>query len=152
MRSKPFLCQKWQTEIPEGFACPFPPINVADFVGRERVISGNPANKFGSGFGSSTKLLHEVINPISVPNDYLNTVFDDVVSLCGSCRKKLMPSHGLHRKTLKLVAILSVCVKRFSLQAKVAPSNRNIFTQIVRRALNAISDRNKTKTQFALRF
>ena len=85
------FCQKWQTEIPEGFACPIPSINGADFVGRERVISGNPANRFGSGFGSSTKLLHEVINPISVPNGYLNTVFDDVVSLCGSCRKNALP-------------------------------------------------------------
>ena len=70
---------------------------------------------------------------------------------CAGAAEK-MPSHDLHRKTLKLVAVLSVCVKRFSLQAKVAPSNRNILTQIVRRALNAISDRNKTKTQFALRF
>ena len=90
MRSKPFLCQKWQTEIPEGFACPIPPINGAEFVGRERVISGNPAKRFGSGFGSSTKLLHEVINPISVLNNYLNRVFDDVVSLCGSCRKNAL--------------------------------------------------------------
>ena len=69
---------------------------------------------------------------------------------CAGAAEK-MPSHGLHRETLKLVAILSECVKRFSLQAKVAPSNRNIFTQIVRRALNTISDRSKTKTQFALR-
>ena len=63
---------------------------------------------------------------------------------CAGAAEK-MPSHDLHRKTLKLVAVLSVCVKRFSLQAKVAPSNRNILTQIVRRALNAISDRIKLK-------
>lgn len=63
----------------------------ADFVGRRQVISGHPANRFGSGCGSNTKLLHEVIDPISVLNDYLNIVFDDVVSLCGSCRKNALP-------------------------------------------------------------
>ena len=36
--------------------------------------------------------MHGVMGPISIPNDYLNTVFDDAVSLHGSC--KTMPSHG----------------------------------------------------------
>ena len=40
----------------------------------------------------NTKLLHGVMGPISTPNDYLNTVFDDAVSLHESC--KTMPSHG----------------------------------------------------------
>ena len=125
------------------------PFNGADFVGRGQVISGHLANRFGSGFRSNAKLLHGVIDPISVPNDYLNTVFDDVVSLCGSCRKNaLLWSPQENLKTC--CNSLHVC-KKVSLQAKVAPSNRSIFTQIVRRALNAISDRNKTKTQFALR-
>lgn len=39
------------------------------------------------------------MGPISTPNDYLNTVFDDAVSLYGSC--KTMPSHG---STAKLVS------------------------------------------------
>ena len=67
------------------------PFNGADFVGRGQVISGHPANRFGSGFGSNTKLLHKIIDPISVPNDYLNAVFDDVISLWGSCRKNVLP-------------------------------------------------------------
>ena len=71
------------------------PFNGADFVGRERVISGHPANRFGSGFGLNTKLLQKIIDPISVPNDYLNTVFNDVVSLGGSCRKNAHPQEKL---------------------------------------------------------
>ena len=67
------------------------PFNGADFVGRGQVISGHPANRFGSGFGLNTKLLHKIIDPISVPNDYLNAVFDDVISLWGSCRKNVLP-------------------------------------------------------------
>ena len=62
------------------------------FVGRGWVISGLLADGFGSWFGMNTKLLHGVMGPISIPNDYLNTVFDDAVSLYGSC--KTMPSHG----------------------------------------------------------
>ena len=34
----------------------------------------------------NTKLLHGVIGPIFTLNDYLNTVFDDVVGLHGSCK------------------------------------------------------------------
>ena len=65
--------------------------NGADFMGRRQVISGHLANRFGSGFRSNAKLSHGVIDPMSVPNDYLNTVFDDVVSLCRSCRKNAPP-------------------------------------------------------------
>ena len=32
--------------------------------------------RFGSRFGTNTKLLREVIKPISTPNDYVNTVFE----------------------------------------------------------------------------
>ena len=34
----------------------------------------------------NTKLLRGVIGPIFSLNDYLNTVFDNVVGLCGSCK------------------------------------------------------------------
>ena len=81
------LCQKktkWWTELPEGFACPTPPSVAPISAGRGRVISGRLANRFGSRFGTNTKLLRRVIGPISTPNDYLNTLVDDVVSLC-SC-------------------------------------------------------------------
>ena len=41
-----------------------------------RVISGRLVNRFGSPyFGANTKLLRGVIQPISVANQYLNTVF-----------------------------------------------------------------------------
>ena len=77
---------KWRTKLPEGFARPIPPFNEADFAGRGRVTPGRLANRFRSRFGTNTTLLRGVIGPISTPNDCLNTVFNDVFSLCGSCR------------------------------------------------------------------
>ena len=47
------------------------------FAERGRVISGHLANRFGSRFGTNTKLLRGVIKPRSTPNDYLNTVFEN---------------------------------------------------------------------------
>ena len=32
-----------------------------------------------------------IIGPISVPNDHLNAVFDEVVNLYGSCRNNALP-------------------------------------------------------------
>ena len=40
---------------------------------------------------NNTKLLRGVISPISTRNNYLNTVFDEVVSLCESCRNNALP-------------------------------------------------------------
>ena len=77
---------KWRTKPPEGFARPIPPFNGADFAGRGRVTPGRLANRFRSRFGTNTTLLRGVIGPISTPNDCLNTIFNDVFSLCGSCR------------------------------------------------------------------
>ena len=55
---------------------------------RGRVISGHLAKWFGT----NTKLLREVIKPISTPNNYLNTAFESrSVSLCGSCRNNAIP-------------------------------------------------------------
>ena len=67
------------------------PSNGADFCGEGTVISGRLAHRFGSRFGSNTKLFRCVIGLISAPNDYLNAVFDDVISLCGSCRSNALP-------------------------------------------------------------
>ena len=90
------------------------------------------------------KLLCGVIGPISTPNDYLNTAFDDVVSLCRSCRNNYALPQSVRDK-LKLVATFSLwCMWNIAL------SNKNILTWIVRRALNAIINRNKTETLFAL--
>ena len=99
---------KWRTELPEGFACLIPPSMGPIFAGRGRVISGRRANTFGSRFGTNTKLLRGVFGPTSIPNDYLNTVFDDVVSLCGSCR-----NNALQRSP-----ILSLRVKSLSIQER----------------------------------
>ena len=82
---------KWQTKFPEGFASPIPPSMGPHFTGRGWVISGRLANRFGSRFWTNTKLLLGVIGPISTPNDYLNTVFYDVVSLCGRVRNNALP-------------------------------------------------------------
>ena len=82
---------KWQTKLPEGFACPIPPSMEPNFARRGWVISGRLANRFGISFRKNTKLLLGVIGPISMPNDYLNTVFHDVVSLCGRGRNNVHP-------------------------------------------------------------
>ena len=78
--------------------------------------------------------------------------FDNCVSLCGSCSVETMPSHGPHGKSLDLLQnySLPVCEKSFLKKGicylQITLSNSNIFTWKVRRALNAISYRNKTKT------
>ena len=56
------------------------------------------------------------MGPISILNDYLNTVFNDVVSLCRSCRKNALPQSL--REKLSLVAIFSLHVKNLSLQER----------------------------------
>ena len=63
---------------------------------------------------TNTKLLQGVIGPVSTPNDSLNTVFNDVVSLCESCRNNALPRSPWEK--LSLVAILRV--KSLSLQLK----------------------------------
>ena len=73
---------KWRTEFSEGFAC-LPSVKPI-FAGRGRVFLSRLANRFGSRFGANTKLLRGLFSPIFTLNDCLNTVVDDVVSLCGS--------------------------------------------------------------------
>ena len=77
--------------------------NRADFCGEGTGISGGLTNRFGSRFGTNTKLFRGVIGPISTPNDYLHAVFDDIISLCGSCRNNALPRPP--REKLQLVAI-----------------------------------------------
>ena len=79
--------------------------NRADFCGEGTGISGRLTNRFGSRFGTSTELFREVIGPISTPNDYLNAVFDDIISLCGSWKKKNNALPRSPREKLQLVAI-----------------------------------------------
>ena len=82
--------------------------NRADSCGERTGIS--------SRFGTSTKLFRGVIGPISTPNDSLNAVFDDIISLCGSCRNNALPRSP--REKLQLVAILLPACDRSFLTIK----------------------------------
>ena len=64
----------------------------ANFCEEGRVISGCLANRFGSRFGQTQNYCVELLALyLRRVNDYLNAVFDDVVSLCGSCRNNALP-------------------------------------------------------------
>ena len=60
------------------------PFSGADFFGEGTGHFRSSCEQVGSRRGTNTKLLRGVIGHISTPNDYLNTVFDDVISLCGN--------------------------------------------------------------------
>ena len=85
---------KWRTELSEGFACPIPasmrPIlrrGDESFLVLWRTVETN------------TNLLRGVIGSISTWNEYLNTVFNDVVSLRGAALARSP------REKLQLVAV-----------------------------------------------
>ena len=69
------------------------------FAGRP-VISGRLANRNGSRIGANKKKLRGVIAPTSTPNDYLDTVVDDVVSQRWS-KKNALPRSP--RKSFNLI-------------------------------------------------
>ena len=95
---------------------PFPLKMGSTFAWRGRIISGRLGNRFGSRFGTNTNINYCVELLALYPNDYLNTVLDDVVSLFGSCRSNALPRSP--REKLSLVAILSLRMKSLSLQEK----------------------------------
>ena len=64
-------------ELQENFVCP----TLASWGWFLCGGEGHLANRLGSWFGMNTKLLRGVIGPIFSLNDYLNTVFDNVVGL-----------------------------------------------------------------------
>ena len=109
---------KWRTAHPEGVTCPTPTSMGPISAGRGRVISGRLANRFGSQFGTNTKLLPGVISPISAPSDYLSTVFDDVILACAGAAETIPPppprSPWEKLQLVQDVAILSLRVKRLS--------------------------------------
>ena len=122
---------KWRTAHPEGVTCPTPTSMGPISAGRGRVISGRLANRFGSRFGTNTKLLPGVIGPISAPSDYLRTVFDDVILACaGAAETMPPPPDGPHGKTFNLYRLLrfSPCVCKVLPEYAICRSNRNIFT------------------------
>ena len=100
---------KWWTAQPEGLACSTPPSIGPIFAETEQVISGRLANRFGSRFGTNTELLRGVVHPISTPNDYRNTVFDDVISLSGSYRNNALQRSP--RESFSLLQ-LSPCIEK----------------------------------------
>ena len=108
---------KWRMDLPLGFACPINPSKGPIIARKGRVISSHSlANRFRIRFGTNPKLLCGVIGPISTPNNYLNTVFDDVVRLRGSCRNNALPRSP--REKLQLVSLacynsLAACEKSF---------------------------------------
>ena len=126
---------KWRTAHPEGVTCPTPTSMGPISAGRGRVISGRLANRFGSRFGTNTKLLPGVIGPISAPSDYLSTVFDDVILACAGAAETMPPPSppppdGPHGKTFNLYRLLrfSPCVCKVLPEYAICRSNRNIFT------------------------
>ena len=123
---------KWRTAHPEGVTCPTPTSMRPISAGRGRVISGRLANRFGSRFGTNTKLLPGVIGPISAPSDYLSTVFDDVILACAGAAETMPPPppDGPHGKTFNLYRLLrfSPCVCKVLPEYAICRSNRNIFT------------------------
>ena len=76
-----------------------------------------------------------VIGPISTLNDYPNTVFNDIVSLCRSCRNNALPQ-SLREKLLTCCNFLPACEKSFLTRKEyayileIAPSNRNIYIHL----------------------
>ena len=125
------------------------------FAGRGWVISGRLARRFGSRYGTNAKSLRGVIGPISTPNDYLTTVLNDAWEL----QKHFPPTTVPMVKALtccnSLPSAVPSCEKSFLTRKEYAicrsprQIESNIFTCIVGRTLNAISDRNKTATCFA---
>ena len=114
---------------PRRFCVSHSPFKGADYcgekLGRGRVISGRLANRFGSRFGTNTKLLRGVIGPISSPSDYLDTACDDDDDDdddddAGAA--ETMPSHCPYGKSfnlcLLLVTFLSLRVESLFLQER----------------------------------
>ena len=92
------------------------PINSADFSGEGTGHFKSSGEQIWKSIGTNTELVRGVIGPISSPNDDLNIVFDDVVSLRGSCRNNSLPRSP--REKLQLVRILSLRVKARSSQER----------------------------------
>ena len=76
--------------LPEGFAS-YSLLNGADICGEAGHFRSSGKQKWKSNRSEQKKKLRGVIAPISTPNDYLDTVVDDVVSPSWSQKNA---SHG----------------------------------------------------------
>ena len=91
--------------LPEGFAS-YSLLNGADICGEAGHFRSSGKQKWKSNRSEQKKKLRGVIAPISTPNDYLDTVVDDVVSQRWS-KKNALPRSP--RKSFNLMEY-SPCV------------------------------------------
>ena len=100
-------------DLPEGFAS-YSLLNGADIC-REGTghFRSSCKQKWKSNWSEQNKLRGVIFPSISTPNDYLDTVVDDVVSLRWS-KKKCLPTVPLEK--FQFDGILSLRVKSLSLQ------------------------------------
>ena len=116
---------KWRTDLPEGLRVPFP-LQWGRFLlrgdGSFQVVW---RTNLGGRFGTTTKLWPGVTGRICARNGYLNTVFDDVVSLQKKC-----PPTVPAEKALTCCNSLSACEKAFLTRKEYAiyRSSRQIET------------------------
>ena len=92
----------------EGIVCPILPSLGLDFCRVGTGLFRLPSEQIWKLIVMNKKFLCRVIGPISKPNDYLNTVFYDVVSL--HMELQTPPPLGSPQEKLHLVVILSPCV------------------------------------------
>ena len=142
---------KWRTELPESFASPILSLVGPIFARRDVSFQVVWRTDLEVDVDEHKIIVWSYWPYICAVNDYLNAVFDDVVSLCGSCRNS--PPTVPTGKALSCCNSLPVCEKSF-LKKEICYNFCRLPCQIktyslgwtVRRALNTISDRNKTET------
>ena len=83
-----------------------------DFYGEGTSHFSSSGEQIWNSIWNEHKIIARSYSPYIYPNDYLNTVFDDIISLRGSCRNNALP--GSLREKLELVAVLSLRVKSLS--------------------------------------
>ena len=142
---------KWRTELPESFASPILSLVGPIFARRDVSFQVVWRTDLEVDVDEHKIIVWSYWPYICAVNDYLNAVFDDVVSLCGSCRNS--PPTVPTGKALSCCNSLPVCEKSF-LKKEICYNFCRLPCQIktyslgwtVRRALNTISDKNKTET------
>ena len=142
---------KWRTELTESFASPILSLVGPIFARRDVSFQVVWRTDLEVDVDEHKIIVWSYWPYICAVNDYLNAVFDDVVSLCGSCRNS--PPTVPTGKALSCCNSLPVCEKSF-LKKEICYNFCRLPCQIktyslgwtVRRALNTISDKNKTET------
>ena len=89
--------------------CPTLPSTGPIFAGKGTGHFSSSGEQIRSWYRINNKLFCEVIGPISVPNDYLNALFNDVIILHGGATGTMFPTG----KASTCCNSLSVCEKSF---------------------------------------